>query len=166
MTQMKEQQGTPGEGTRAEMVVPNGVDARSGGYFGQLETTESWARRALGSFPDGEELTPLLRWVRRLKLGVRELIDGRSEDRLEQAGWGIIFPEDSDPAIREALSELLSFRRAQANSVEPLYREFSGVDGLRKGETKEEFLKRHGSGPGAIDPRKVPYYLLLVSDPE
>lgn len=166
MTQMREQQDVSYEGTRAEKVVPNGVDARSGGYFGQLETIGSWARRALGSFPDEEELAPLLRWVRRLKLGVRELVDGRSEDRLEQAGWGIIFPEDSDPAIREALSELLSFRCAQANSAEPLYREFSGVDGLRRGETKEEFLKRHGSGPGAIDPRKVPYYLLLVGDPE
>jgi len=166
MTQMKGQQRIPSEATKSEVVLPNGVDGRSGGYYGQLETTESWAQRALGSFPDEEELTPLLRWVRKLRLGVRELVDGRSEDRLEQAGWGVIFPEDSDPRIRGALAELLAFRCAQATSAEPLYREFSGTDGLRKGESKDEFLKRHGSGPGAIDPRKVPYYLLLVGNPE
>jgi len=97
---------------------------------------------------------------------VRELVDGKSEDRLEEAGWGIIFPEDSDPALQDALSELLALRRKQANATEPLFREFSGANGLRKGESKDEFLKRHSSGPGAIDPRKVPYYLLLVGDPE
>ena len=167
MSRMKEVRDIQLPTKMPELVVPNGVDARTGGYFGPQRSVESWARHALGCFPAEQELTPLLRWVRQLKRGVRELVHRRSVDRLEEAGWGIIFPEDSDPALlREALSELLALRRAQANATETLYREFSGVNGLRKGESKEEFLKRHGSGAGATDPRKIPYYLLLVGNPD
>jgi hypothetical protein len=46
------------------------------------------------------------------------------------------------------------------------YREFAGPDGYRSGETKLEFLLRHDASPGPVDPDKVPYYLLLVGDPD
>ena len=84
---------------------------------------------------------------------------------LAQTGWGIVFAH-GDPqtdAIREALLELLQQRREQAGER---YREFVSEDAYRPGESKDDFLSRHGAGPGPVNPKVVPYYLLLVGSPE
>jgi hypothetical protein len=82
---------------------------------------------------------------------------------LDQAGWGIIFPHNADPAIKEALSALLELRQTQAGK---LFRLFEGQNGHRPGESKSKFLARHGVGPGPVDPDRMPYYLLIVGTPE
>ena len=82
---------------------------------------------------------------------------------LSQAGWGIIFHEEADPAIQDALTPLLILRQTQA---EAYFKIFAGALGYRTGESKDAFLARHGVGPGLVDPEAgVPYYLLIVGSP-
>lgn len=91
---------------------------------------------------------------------------------LAQTGWGVVFPavkpgteeaRDLD-AIQEALAPLLRLRQAQAGDR---FRVLSGAQGYRPGQTKVDFLRRLGAVPsGAVDPRVLPYYLLLVGSPE
>jgi hypothetical protein len=99
--------------------------------------------------------------ARRRHLGVKEGVDPLD---LAQAGWGVILPAGGDPAIREALQDLLELRAAQAG---PRFRVFEGPAGHRPGESKSAFLVRQGTDPsGPANPERVPYYLLIVGDPQ
>ncbi len=108
-----------------------------------------------------------LKWwhdrVSRSHLGPKEGVDPKN---LADTGWGLLLAfSDSDktPALLDALRPLLDLRRQQAGER---YREYTGAQGYRPDEGKSQFLARHGVGPGPADPDKMPYYLLLVGDPE
>ncbi len=92
--------------------------------------------------------------------------DATPED-LESTGWGIIFPATADPkqveAILEALSELVELRKGQAKKRFFMFRD---GDGYRPGDSADAFVVRHGGQPGTPDVDKVPYYLLIVADPQ
>jgi hypothetical protein len=144
----------------------NGIDGDSGDYLLAPLPAEE-----LGKVARGETLDPQL--LRDLKLkkssksphyGPVEGIDAKD---LAQTGWGVIFAHKADPAIREALGELLDHRKRQATLKQGhLYKEYTGRAAYRPGESKKVFLERQGVGPGPVDPNKVPYYLLIVGDPE
>jgi hypothetical protein len=80
---------------------------------------------------------------------------------LAEVGWGLVFRQGECEAVKAALEPLYQHRRTQI-----------GNDNLIKkmeylpGETWETFLGRYGVGSGSIDPKKVPFYLLLVGSPE
>lgn len=144
----------------------NGIAADSGTYLWPKLSLEELSLHALGETIDSARLRELEHRHRRdteAHLGVREGVDPTD---LSEAGWGVIFAAsdaDAIPGWKDALRPLLERRRSQAGER---YREFCGEDGYQPGESKDAFLARHGMGPGAADPRRIPYYLLLVADPE
>ncbi len=149
-----------------EPFVFNGIHGGTGRYLvspmapGDLSDL---ARRAGLDTTQLNELRRRHRQATRAHYGVRA---GISATHLESAGWGVIFADDADPLVEEALEPLLRLRRSQAGQDVPgRYRSFKGPDGHRSGESKNAFLARHGVGPGPADPDRMPYYVLIVGDP-
>ena len=85
---------------------------------------------------------------------------------LAQAGWGIVFASDADPAIKDALQPLIDLRRSQVHD-ERFFKVFDGGQGVRAGQTAAAWCAVRGVSLSApVSPRKgVPYYLLIVGDP-
>jgi hypothetical protein len=148
----------------------NGINGSRGGYLLPPRSAHEVSALAQGKplDPDPNHLSVLKRWWDRLRETFFAPLEGIDPLDLAQTGWGVVFPFGADPAIREALAPLLELRRRQAGRVkEHYYREFTGPAAYRPGESKRDFLRRHKAGPGnPADPEKVPYYLLLVGDPE
>jgi len=144
-----------------DLLTFNGVRAESGEYLLPPMSLEELSRMAQGERISPEHLQELRR--KNDLSPVFALQEGWDAKALVEAGWGVIFSFDAPPAVREALAPLLKLRRGQAGDF---FHEYSGPDGYRTGESKNAFLARHGSGPGAVNPRLVPYYLMIVGDPE
>jgi hypothetical protein len=90
--------------------------------------------------------------------------------KLDEAGWGIIFPAmmplERLTEIQAALHPLLDLRERQAGT---LYKTYTGGGGYRPREDARAFLRRYGTEPSQpANPKEtgVPYYLLLVGSPE
>lgn len=91
------------------------------------------------------------------------LIAGGDLRELTDAGWGVIFADNADPAVEQALQPLLRLRESQAGKR---FRAYTGEGGFRAGkDTAADFLARNGTALVTPDPDKVPFYLLLVGDP-
>jgi hypothetical protein len=142
----------------ADLLTFNGVNGATGEYGLPPMTAEELSR-----FLRGEEKPENLAELRfraakqdGCHFGVKEGVDSK---RLDQAGWGMVFARDVEPAVREALAPLLALRREQAGD---LFKVFETV----AGQGKAQFLARNGVGPGPAEPLKMPYYLLLVGSPE
>lgn len=126
----------------------NGIDADSGRYLRQPQTVHLPLR----------EVAP--------KRDARYDVQLRN---LAETGWGIVFAQGygQESEIRVAMKPLLDRRRAQASHIEEQrYQEYTGERGYLPGDSKQSFLERQGVGPGPIDPKRLPYYLLIVGGPE
>jgi hypothetical protein len=153
----------------ADRLVFNGIDGSSGDYLLDPMTPAQVAAVARGEALDEPHLRELE--IRRMRqeahYGVVRDVDDPTD--LSQAGWGVIFASGADPQIREALKELLDWRKElAAKTKETYYREFTGPDAYRPGESSRHFLARQKVAVDQpADPgRGVPYYLLIVGDPE
>ncbi len=156
----------------SELLFFNGVNASRGTYGRQPLTADQLAAIIRGEDPKPEDLDPdkdqrdeLIARAAQVQASGFMVKEGVDEKDLAQAGWGVIFPAGPQTAaIREAMSELLAWRRTQAGS---LYRECIGTQGYLPNESKASFLRRQGAATsGAVDPDKLPYYVLIVGSPE
>lgn len=117
-----------------------------------------------------EEVSDELALCRKYETAIEEDLQAQAERRdlpygvnphdLKATGWGVIFHEDADPQVRAALEDFLQYRKTAAGD---LYKEFL----YRADQTARSFLW-YGCGetPGTINPKLVPYYLLIVGGPE
>ena len=148
----------------------NGINALTGDYALPPMDEAAFSRLVCDAPREAAAITRwLASWYARTRGKHLALIEGLDPKNLAQAGWGVIFASDADPAVRQALAPLLDHRRAQAGDDYPggRFRIFDGPDGHRSGESSHQFLARHGLGPGPVDPaRGIPYYLLIVGSPE
>lgn len=150
-------------------------DASWHGIVANLRELLSTLQRASVPLDGGTLRNVLTTWVddvhQRITapLGVVPWIDPTD---LSQTGWGIIFPaamsREEQTAIETALGPLLARRSQQAG---PLYRCYKASAGYRPGDTAHNFLRRPprratAANPAAPDGTGVPYYLLLIGDPE
>ena len=83
---------------------------------------------------------------------------------LSEAGWGVIFAPGIDRGVRVALEELLEHRRRDATRRISEY--FRDDLVYKTGESLHSFLRNNGATEGIADADRLPYYLLLVGDPE
>ncbi len=156
----------------SEQLFFNGVNASRGTYGRMPLTVDALAALIRGDTPSAASFDPdqdqrdeLKRRAAQVQAHIFKVKEGVDEKDLAQTGWGVIFPANpQSAAIREALGELLAWRRAQAG---PRYRECTGSLGYRPNESKADFLRRqNAASSGPVDPDKLPYYLLLVGSPE
>lgn len=83
---------------------------------------------------------------------------------LSQAGWGILFAENTQiDMIELALKPLLDLRKKQAGDF---YVCFKGATGYKKNMDKKAFLRQCKNYPWSQSQKRIPYYLLLVGSPE
>lgn len=136
----------------------NGVDVDTGTYLTPaLRVSEvASALRGDPAPPAGARELRRRQHEQQPHLGVAY---GRDPQQLASVGWGLVVPDGLDPAIEEAVQPLVRLRAEQAG---PRFKRLE----VRPGEDKDAFLARYGMGPSVADPRKVPYYLLLLGDPE
>jgi hypothetical protein len=150
-----------------DLLIFNGINGATGEYDLPPTPVEVIAGIARGETFDKQALEELRRRRQRdseARFAVKEGVDPKN---LDETGWAVIFAVGADPAIYEALTPLLELRKGQASAKrEGLYREFRDADAYRPGESKLNFLNRHGVGPGPVDPEAIPYYLLIVGDPD
>lgn len=150
------------------VVAANGINGETGAYLTPPMSAQELYDRLMGNDLRAEVKgdDPALRTVRQRNQAHFGPPAGTDPKDLASSGWGVIFASDADPAVREALSELLRFRAVQAGAR---YKEFAGEQGFQVGRTPEDnylgFLSRAGVGFGAPRVSKVPYYLLIVGDP-
>ena len=153
---------------RKDLIIANGIDAVSGEYALPPLTPADMKQGIITGGVKEPESKALKSWLQKRREKKFTLQEGLDPRRLDEAGWGIVFPVNTDPAVIEALRPLMEHRKAQAGE---LYREYAdnpkgavrpvGVD------NKGAWLGRQGAeNYGPVDPVKVPYYLLLVGSPE
>jgi hypothetical protein len=158
----------------SEFLKFNGLNGATGKYLLPPLTPREVSRIASGQQLDPKHLQELKQWWARVSQTHFAPKEGVDPTTLAESGWAAIFGHDANPAIREALSPLLEHRQKQATQKNSYYREYTGKDGYRPGDSKQQFLARlphclgngRGVGAGPADPTKVPYYLLIVGDPE
>jgi hypothetical protein len=136
----------------------NGISGATGDYLVPPMTVAQAADVARGRPPDkgiGGWLRNVVALLKRPFMGLPMDVDPKD---VAAAGWAVVFPAGTPDAVRQALQPLLSHRERQV-----LPGRFKVLE--HRGQTRQDWLKKHGVTSSDVDPERVPYYLLLVGPP-
>jgi hypothetical protein len=139
-----------------ELVYVNGIDFDTGQYAVPPQPIDDLAERVFKR-PGLETFSDLHAQQERSFAAPF----GVDLEVLAQAGWGIVFHPDTSPDVHAALAPLIAHRSTHVSDAK-LVKELD----YQKDEQTRDWYRRHQIAPGAIDPERVPYYLLLVGGPE
>jgi hypothetical protein len=152
------------------LLVFNGVDVDSGEYLLPPMPPRDFAQLVVGLPRDAEtkaRINMLKAWLASRQQSHLGVIADVDPCNVAETGWGVIFPYGSDPRIREALGPLLNLRRKQATEQGDYYREYVNENAFRPNDSATSWLARQGaSATSPANPAKVPYYLMIVADPQ
>jgi hypothetical protein len=140
-----------------QSIILNGINGATGGYYTEPMDVQE-ALPFVSHQPDGPETLNVLRNLHQQAaqphLG---LAFDRDPRRPEEAGWGIVFHESEDTAVRAALQPLIDHRKRQITESRIVR-----VLEYKQDESVQQFLARYGVAPGSVEPTRVPMYLLLA----
>jgi hypothetical protein len=134
-------------------IVVNGINFRTGNYAFAPRSIDEIAKqvrqrpgdRTFGTAHGADRARSFA-----LPFGVSE--------KIEKAGWAIVFGAGTPASVRDALKPLIEHRRKQAGRL------LKELD--YNGEQLRDWLGKQGVSPGNMKPAKLPYYVMLVGSPE
>jgi hypothetical protein len=136
--------------------APNGVDWTSGSVLPEITSAD-----LAGVDEDPRGVSD-----KRKPVATRAIVEDRDPNKLEEAGWGILYGPTVSDEVKAALEPLLQLRKAEAGT---LYRDFAGTRAYRPGESVRQWLKRQNVGFAVVNPELgVPLYIhiLIVASPQ
>lgn len=137
-----------------ELIYFNGINGSTGDYLISPEKVSQVAAK----IPRDKPALPPASHEDEDLLGLPEGVDPKD---IRQAGWAVVFHEQEKQEVRAALQPLIEHRRRQIGNDK-----IARVLEYKSGEDIADFLGKYGAAPGEVAPNCVPYYLLLVGDPE
>src|SRR5437868_3393372 len=94
----------------SEALIFNGLDGASGEYLTPPLTPKDVSQLARGVPLDPDHLVELQRRHQRETEKTYAPVEGVDPKDLASTGWGVIFASNADPAVKDALKELLDHR--------------------------------------------------------
>jgi hypothetical protein len=137
----------------------NGIDGATGQYLVPPLTMDRAAELARGNPPApglAAWLKGLLKVVTSPFMGLPTDVDPKD---VTAAGWAVVFPKGTPDAVRQALQPLIDHRQRQVLPGRCKVLEHE------PGQSRKDWLEKHGVSGGSVEPECVPYYVLLVGPP-
>jgi hypothetical protein len=123
-----------------DLLFFNGINGASGDYLLPPLSAEQVSKIAQGEEFDPDNLEDIELKKRQIEEPDFAPIEGSRSQNLAETGWGVIFAYDADPAIPEALSELLDHRKKQASQQhEHYYQEYKGPKAIVTTRQKTQY---------------------------
>jgi len=153
-----------------EMPVPFGVDADTGKFLdGVTPEAIEWLASSTAVEAKSPDSTKSVLESRADPSALAFAVSGDYDaNDLSQVGWGIIFPANAQPGVKEALKPLLDLRQKQVTTggTAP-FKIYEGAEGYQPGMTARQWLAARGVSLNIVDPALgVPFFLLLVGTPD